>query len=312
MGERAEAAPAAIGSAAFEPRVLNRRSAGVRFPLKVAALNLRGSGQVEAIAACLKRPPLHGAGVLLLSEVAWRTRWSGGREVAAELASILGMSFIFAPSLGYKSSQDGRMASLKGCAILSAQPLIDVATPPIPAMPPRHNLHRRVDHPVGIVASIVIGGRKIKVGVVHLSRSGSPQFRARQMDEYLAGVPGDGPVVVGGDFNTTTIAWNSFALARVAALMMLRPRRFRDPARYEPLLGRLGDAGFAIDGANVALRPTFTFTRVIPPVLRPKLDWIAIRSLRAVAGSAAVVVPRASFLSRRISDHDFVVCEVTG
>ena len=98
MGERAEAAPAAIGSAAFEPTVLNRRSAGVRFPLKVAALNLRGSGQVEAIAACLKRPPLDGAGVLLLSEVAWRTRWSGRREVAAELASILGMSFIFAPS----------------------------------------------------------------------------------------------------------------------------------------------------------------------------------------------------------------------
>jgi endonuclease/exonuclease/phosphatase family metal-dependent hydrolase len=311
MGERAEAAPAAIGSVAFEPTVLNRRSAGVRFPLKVAALNLRGSGQVEAIAACLKRPPLDGAGVLLLSEVAWRTRWSGRREVAAELASILGMSFVFAPSWGYRSSHDGSMASLKGCAILSAQPLIDVATPPIPALPHRHNPHRRIDRHAGIVASIVIGGREIKVGVVHLSRGGSPQFRARQMDEYLAGFPSGDPAVVGGDFNTTTIAWNSFALAEVAALMMLRPRRFRDPARYEPLLGRLGDAGFAIDGANVALKPTFTFTRIVPPVMRPKLDWIAIRGLRAVAGSAAVVAPRASVLSRRISDHDLVVCEVT-
>src|SRR5208282_788809 len=225
---------------------------------------------------------------------------------------ILGMSFIFAPSWGYRSSHDGRMASLKGCAILSAQPLIDVITTPISAMPHRHNLHRRVDRHVGIIASIVIGGREIKVGVVHLSRSGSPQFRARQMEEYLAAFsPDGGPAVVGGDFNTTTIAWNSFALARVAALMMIRPRRFRDPARYEPLLGRLGDAGFAIDGANVALKPTFTFTRVIPPVLRPKLDWIAMRGLRAVPGSAAVVAPRAAFLSRRLSDHDLVVCEVT-
>ncbi len=311
MGEQAEAAaPAAIGSG-FEPTALNRRSAGARFPLKVAALNLRGSGQVEAIAARLKRPPLHGIGVLLLSEVAWRTRWSGRREVAAELASILRMSFIFAPSLGYRSSRDGRMAALKGCAILSAQPLIDVTTPPISAMPLRHNLHRRVDRQVGIIASIVIGGLEIKVGVVHLSRSGSPQFRARQMEEYLAGFPPDGPAVVGGDFNTTTIAWNSLGLAKVAALMMIRPRRFRDPARYEPLLGRLGDAGFALDGANVALKPTFTFTRVIPSVLRPKLDWIAMRGLRAVPGSAAVVAPRASFLSRRISDHDLVVCEVT-
>src|SRR5208282_6856389 len=259
----------------------------------------------------LKRPPLDGVGVLLLSEVAWRTRWSGRREVAAELASILGMSFIFAPSWGYRSSHDGRMASLKGCAILSAQPLIDVATPPIPALPHRHNLQRRVDRQVGITASIVIGGREIKVGIVHLSRNGSPQFRARQMEEYLAAFPPDGPAVVGGDFNTTTIAWNSLALAKVAALMMIQPQRFRDPARYEPLLGRLGDAGFAIDGANVALKPTFTFTRVIPPVLRPKLDWIAMRRLRAVPGSAAVVAPRASFLDRRISDHDFVVCEVT-
>ena len=310
MGERAEAAPAAIGSA-FEPTALNRRSAGARFPLKVAALNLRGSGQVEAIAARLKRPPLHGAGVLLLSEVAWRTRWSGRREVAAELASILGMSFIFAPSWGYRSSHDGRVASLKGCAILSTQPLIDVITTPIPALPHQHNRHRRVDRHVGIIASIVIGGREIKLGVVHLSRNGSPQFRARQMEEYLIAFPPDGPAVVGGDFNTTTIVWDSFALAKVAALMMIRPRRFRDPARYEPLLGRLGDAGFGIDGANLALKPTFTFTRAIPSVLRPKLDWIAMRRLRAVPGSAAVVAPRASFLDRRISDHDFVVCEVT-
>src|SRR5208282_3900009 len=191
MGERAEAAPAAIGSA-FEPTALNRRSTGARFPLKVAALNLRGSGQVEAIAARLRRPPLDGVGVLLLSEVAWHTRWSGRREVAAELASILGMSFIFAPSWGYRSSHDGPIASLKGCAILSAQPLIDVATPPIPALPHRHNLQRRVDRQVGITASIVIGGREIKVGVVHLSRNGSPQFRARQMEEYLAAFSPDG------------------------------------------------------------------------------------------------------------------------
>ena len=311
MGDRAEAAPGAILSAAFEPTVLNRRPAGARFPLKVAALNLQGSGQVEVIAECLKRPPLHGVSVLLLSEVAWHTRWSGRREVAAELASILGMSFVFAPSWGYRSSDDGRMASLKGCAILSSQPLIGVTTPPIPVMPLRHNLQRRVDRHVGIIASIMVGGRELKVGVVHLSRSGSPQFRARQMDEYLAGFPPGDPAIVGGDFNTTTIAWSSLALARVAALMMVRPRRFRDPARYEPLLRRLGDAGLAIDGANLALKPTFTFTRVIPPVLRPKLDWIAMRGLHAVPGSAAVVTPRASYLARRISDHDFVVCEVT-
>ncbi len=311
MGERAEASPPATGSAAFEPIVLNRRSAGARFPLKVVALNLQNRGRVEEVAACLQRPPLHGAGVILLSEVAWRTRWSGRREVAAELASILGMSLVFTPSWGFKASRGGPVVCLVGCAILSAQPLIDVTTAPISPVPESHIRRHRIDRPAGIIASIVVGGREVKVGVVHLNRSGSPQFRARQMDDYLSALPPDGPAVIGGDFNTTTIGWSPLAFAKVPPLMMTQPRRFRDPVRYEPLFARLGEAGFAIDGANLPLKPTFTFTRFTPPAMRPKLDWLAVRGLHAVPGSAAVVTPRASFLARRFSDHDFIVCKVT-
>jgi endonuclease/exonuclease/phosphatase family metal-dependent hydrolase len=315
MGERARLrlVPAEKEPAWYEPTVVNRRSAGARFPLKVAALNFNCKGYVEELAACLKRPPLDGAGIILLCEVACRTRVSGVRDVAAELAAALGMSFVYAPAWGFLSADGAAVVSRKGTAILSCQPLVDVRTAPIPMAPRRRRASDRVDHPVGIIASIVVGGREIRLGVVHLYRNASPAFRARQMAEYLAPFPSDGPAIIGGDFNSTTIAWSSLlTLPKTAARMIMQPRRFHDPEPYEPLFERLHSAGFATDDANVPLAPTFTFTRFIPPRIRPKLDWITLRGLRAVPGSAAVITPRVSALARRLSDHDIVACEISG
>jgi hypothetical protein len=44
--------------------------------------------------------------------------------------------------------------------------------------------------------------------------------------------------------------------------------------------------------------------------MRPKLDWLAIRELRPIAGTAAVITPRSPSLMRRVSDHDFVTVEL--
>ncbi len=69
-------------------------------------------------------------------------------------------------------------------------------------------------------------------------------------------------------------------------------------------------AGFAVRQANAMGKRTFTPHRLVPPLIRPKLDWIALRELRAVAGSAATVAARPGFFNQRVSDHDFVTCEV--
>jgi hypothetical protein len=92
--------------------------------------------------------------------------------------------------------------------------------------------------------------------------------------------------------------------------MATSPWRFRYPEAYEPLFADLSRAGFEVRAANVPGKPTFTFHRAIPPMLRPKLDWIALRELPPIAGSARVVTARKSFFSARVSDHDFVMCEV--
>jgi len=44
--------------------------------------------------------------------------------------------------------------------------------------------------------------------------------------------------------------------------------------------------------------------------MRPKLDWIALRGIAALPGSAAVVPARNSIWSARFSDHDFITCEI--
>jgi hypothetical protein len=61
---------------------------------------------------------------------------------------------------------------------------------------------------------------------------------------------------------------------------------------------------------NLMGKPTFTFTRAIPPRYRPKLDWFAVRGLKAVPGSATVLPARQSLFSSRLSDHDFVTVEL--
>ena len=141
-----------------------------------------------------------------------------------------------------------------------------------------------------------------------------------QLLEYLAPLDavagGDaanaqGAVILGGDFNTTTTdLYAPWGMAMVAVQMATRPWRFRYPEPYEPLFAELARGGFKVRGANVPGKPTFTFSRAIPPALRPKLDWIALRGLEPMPGSARVVAARESFFGPRVSDHDFVMCEV--
>ncbi|MFZ0889245.1 MAG: endonuclease/exonuclease/phosphatase family protein, partial [Candidatus Binataceae bacterium] len=259
----------------------------------------------------LNRPPLRGATVILLCEADWKTRRSEGLEVAAELAGRLGLSFAYAPGLGIKRRGRPGFTGFVGNAILCAEPLHDVRMVPLPGLRPPGR--RTIFHgmPVGFIATAILDGHPVTLGVAHLERWGGPQFRAEQLGKFLKVFPAHGPAIIGGDFNTaTTEVVGGRDIVRVMGLMLAGPRRFRDPVPYEPLFGLLREAGFEIDGANLPLAPTFTFTRLIPRLLRPKLDWIAIRGLRAVPGSAAVVAPRTSAFAPRVSDHDFIVCDV--
>lgn len=293
----------------FELIKLNRPAVAARSPLRAVVFNAGGGADVAGIAACLSRAPLADAGTILLCEASWRVPRHGGVRLASELSAALGMSFAFLPSFG--RAEGGGEIRAVGTAILCARPLDNLRVILLPEHRPHFaGFHRMPGAPAGLAARIREEGRELTLAVVHLERRWNPAGRALQMERFLDALGADNPAILGGDFNTTTIDMGMrWALARAAAAMLLHPRRFRAPRPYEPLFERLGARGFAIDAANVAHAPTFTPSRLVPPLWRPKLDWIAARGLAPVAGTAAVVPAHTSRFGRRVSDHDFVLCE---
>ena len=311
----ADAKPAAH----FPPIVLNR--AARRRPdarLRVVLLNAAGGRKFREILACLKRPPLQGADVILLCEVTTGMKRMPGRELATELAEALEMSCAYVREFGLRPPGiESEIVLYMGNAILSAAPFEEVGAvamhkPPTPmAWPRRMRDWSRVGMPTGLVTRVKFGGEELTVGVAHLHSRCTPAERARQMATYLESFPASGRAIFGGDLNTTTTELSSRAMMLATARQMIaNPARFRAPEAYEPLFDHLRERGLEIEGANVANRGTFTFSGLIPRSMRPKLDWLAVRELRPIAGTAAVVTPRSPILLRRASDHDFVTVDL--
>jgi hypothetical protein len=113
------------------------------------------------------------------------------------------------------------------------------------------------------------------------------------MEDFLSAIGNETPVIIGGDLNTTTVDMDRRCeLLRAAVAIATRPWRFREPRPHEPLFERIKEHGFSIEGANVPGVPTLTVNRLVPPLWRPKLDWLAARGIEPVKGSAAVVPAR--------------------
>ncbi len=304
------------GSDPFAPIVVNRPAQTLAGPLKVVAFNARGCLDPGAVTARLKRPPLAGAAVILLSELDWGLRRSGVRHTAAVLAESLSMSFAFSPEFAFRREHSD-FRSFFGNAILSAAPLEDVRVVPLPTFydwsqkrfwgtaPGTVRLGQRG----GVMACAEFGGRTVTFGLAHLENRATPQGRAEQMRQFLGAMPPSGAAIIGGDFNTTTVNlldWRDCAATLVR--LAIEPRRLRRPQPYEPLFEVLDRAGFNYDDTNQPLESTFTLSGLIPPFMRPKLDWIAQRELKALPGSARVVRASQGWF-KRMSDHDFIVCD---
>lgn len=300
----------------FPPVIVNRvaRRAGSR--LRVVLLNAAGGARFREILACLRRQPLAGADVILLCEVNAGLKRSPGGDVAVELGAALGMSCAYVREFGLRRT-GSETETYMGNAILSSAPFEDVAaiamySPRPPRVLPRRDRGlTRVGAPTGLITRVKFGAAEISIGVAHLHSRCAPDERARQMATYLESFPAAGRAIFGGDLNTTTTELSDRASIKATVWQMItNPRRFRAPQAYEPLFDRLREHGLEIDNVNVANRPTFTFSGLIPRSMRPKLDWLAVREFRPIAGTAAVVTPRSPILGRRVSDHDFVTVDL--
>jgi endonuclease/exonuclease/phosphatase family metal-dependent hydrolase len=301
----------------YQPIVENRPSTIASGPLRVVAFNAQGGTRFEGILRCFSREPLRNASIVLLSEMDFGTVRSGRRKVASELANALGMSCAYVPEFGL-ITPDGVTRAFLGNAILSRAPMEDVTAVPLPLVSNRYphvprslgRVRREGTH-AAIIAKMCARGKTFYLSVAHLDSRASPEGRDLQLATMLESFPPDGPAIFGGDLNTTTVELHNPASFRtVVREMFFNSTRFRHPQAHEPLLARLGEADFEVRGANVDGRATFTFSRMVPPWMRPKLDWIALRGLEALAGSARVIPARPGFFAARVSDHDFIAVDV--
>ena len=184
--------------------------------ISALAWNIERGNRLSGIVRALQtHPQLKDRDVLFLTELDHGMARSGNRFVAKELADALQMHFAFAPMYialqkgsGVEAFVDGENTNaIHGLALFSRYPMRNIHAIPLPNGTDKMRgkekrlgqlrvLIADVEHPVGTFRAVTI----------HLDALGSRAHRHRQMKmilDHLDTLPRL-PVLLGGDWNTTT------------------------------------------------------------------------------------------------------------
>ncbi|MEZ4400179.1 MAG: endonuclease/exonuclease/phosphatase family protein [Kofleriaceae bacterium] len=198
------AAVAASACATLNHAAPRDRSPEVRLPptaapapltpaLRVATYNVHGVDGATLARAIAGDAQLAGADVIFLQEVAAR----GACSAACAAGAALGMASVYAP--GHQQA-----GGTSGVAILARQPLTDVEVIELPYRSTVVNSARRV----AVAATVATGAGPLRVIAAHLDNRINPAARVRQLAPVLAHAQAwVGPVVIGGDMNTSPFVW---------------------------------------------------------------------------------------------------------
>ncbi|HET9622701.1 MAG TPA: endonuclease/exonuclease/phosphatase family protein [Kofleriaceae bacterium] len=323
--------------------------------VRAVAWNIQRGAHLDRLIAALRdHPELARADVLLLSEVDHGMGRSGNRHVARELAAALGMGYAFAVS--YVALEDdfgenaGGVAStlaLAGNAILSRAPIVRAINADVPAVRDKFgSSEKRLGRKRAAVAAIASEAGPITFAQAHLDSNADARQRCTQLAAILdeaeriaAGPSAAGPIVLGGDLNTTTYQYSSKRrLARdllhklfVTGFAGTIDNYLTPERRYEtPIFDLLARRGFALDGFNErgggTIRYDFNEPYAIQKVQKavggPLTRWL-VRRLRRWNGVVAAhldwfagrgVTARGARVIRLASpapsDHDPIVVDL--
>ena len=262
------------------------------------------------------------ADALLLCELDVGMARSGQRHTPADLADRLGCGYAFGVEfielgLGDRAEQAlylGRenTSSLHGAAILSPHRLAEPTLIRLEnggAWLDGSRGERRVGGRVALLALLDLGGSPLTMVSVHLESHSDPAARAEQVELLLGEVDrfaGVSPVLIGGDFNTSTVS-RDWARG-TGEKPMLPLERVLDPVRYEPLFEVMATAGYEWQSCNalgLATQRTRPDGTPKPPL--GKIDWFFSRGLHT---SAAETIPAVDLDGQAISDHEILAVTV--
>lgn len=305
--------------------------------LRAISWNIERGNRFDGVLGLLKTAPeLADFDFLLLNEADVGMARSGNRHVARELAEALGMEMVFGNSylcLAHGDARDGtpngqNRESLHGNAILSRWPLCRAESFSVAISRDKfESSEKRLGHKKALWAEAETPLGKVSVLTPHLDPYASARFRGRQMEDALAKVAehGLGPVILGGDLNTSTYDLESLpALLKNILVKMWRGGFAHAIAQYmkphelyeRPIFEALQRSGFEWRSFNDMAAGSVRFEvgtfdsesklrdhlpgaaiHLVRWKLRPyggkvplKIDWFAGRGLRAL-GHREMVEP---------------------
>jgi endonuclease/exonuclease/phosphatase family metal-dependent hydrolase len=288
---------------------------------RIAFWNVERLRHIDAITSTLRE---FDADVTLLCEVDRGMARTHNRDGIVELAARLGKAYLYAVEfvelgLGDRNEQvvhagEDNAEGLHGAALLSAA---EMENPFLIRLDARGDWfdgahgERRVGGTIALGAKIKISGRHVTMVSVHLESHCDPDLRGQEMARMLEMIetisPGE-PVILGGDFNTSTAPFAKRRDDPAAWLEQLgrEPDRLRLPERYEPLFDAARQYGYEWQSCNISELPTQRFAE---GSLRPraKLDWFFTRGLEA---SDPQIVEATRPDGRPSSDHEALLVTI--
>jgi endonuclease/exonuclease/phosphatase family metal-dependent hydrolase len=181
---------------------------------RVVAWNIERGKRLEGQIQFLREHPyLKDADVFLLTETDLGMARSGNVDVARRMAEALEMEYAFVPCYlslvkgsGIERLVEGENElGLHGNAILSRYPVRN----PRPirlrnGIDKMAGKEKRLGSQRALAATVEFPGFPITVVCIHLDANSTQRHRAGQMRDVLDAVPVRGPLLLGGDWNTTT------------------------------------------------------------------------------------------------------------
>lgn len=282
--------------------------------LRVLAWNAERLKYLETSIDLLRRLD---ADILLLTELDRGMARSANRDAPAELAAALGMAHVFAVEYIELSLGDARERAwhagetnrdgLHGNAILSRLPIDRAGLSRLEQdgtwFQGERNGERRIGGRNAAIAEIA----GIAFAAVHLESHSDPDHRAAQtrillddIDAFAVAHETRGPAVIGGDFNTATVAHDAKGTTS--------PDQRLDPVPHEPLFAVMAERGFAWERCNtmgVATQRTRPDGTPQPPFGR--IDWLFTRGLNAIDPAT---IAATGTDARALSDHEILAVTI--
>lgn len=297
--------------------------AALASPATIAFWNVERLRHVEATARVLAERKVD---VALLSEVDIGMARTGQGHTIRELAARRGCGYVFGVELVELGLGDAaeraryageeNLAGLHGAGLLARCPIRRPALMRLDregAWFGETFGERRIGGRIAVAGQVGLAGKWITIVSVHLESHSDPRDRTEKtarLIEMIDAYDPAAPVIIGGDFNTSSVG-RAKQVDRAAMARMLEadPRRRIDPVPHEPLFGALSASGYAWARANVADGPT---ERRRPddaddwPLA--KIGWFFTRGLEPVAPQ---IVPALDEAGRIIADHEMLLVPIT-